>query len=485
MIEKLKLDKQQVDDSLPTREEMDAILDFHASPEEIIDHYFRHDPLLERELGDYALLVEDSGCVNNEYYITRLKQRFVYNPAVAEHAAIAILASVVTPQSAQATSINYIENFIKNKNDIIENNIPGIGNERAIAYFCSKIEDISEPSVADLSRLGIAVDYISIALGGYSETLQYFLDARAASNEPLDIDSKIDLIASKVDTCLSAIESISPFISRKALDEQYADNEEVLDLGMRFGLFSTLGFASLGLQLSRQDSNIEESVKADMPLILKDAIKIIRSRYFTLPIEQKNVVKGSSKGSLHEALWSLDMNFILMQNWNVMPYTHSAPVLRCVDMPKIGYPNLKRGFDQVIMIDSDNPSASLNRRTIPVQLKSSKSNMSDDQYHPSISVVAEENFQDVDLRRLDAKLKAYEQWIEYDMQQDEYADRVMKYTLKSSRDFIETVKSVYDMTDSEYFIWKYCAGEKVDRHRRRRIERRLAKMALQKQKLLI
>lgn len=477
MIEELKLDNQKVTNSLPTNEELEAILTLRASPDEIIDMYYRFDPLNAFENSRFAQLFEEQyalSIINRVEWMNDLTD----DATVAENAGITLLASVVAPELLKdASASSWSRALIHNQPDISKDTT-GLGIEEVVPYLYSKLLHKPELSKDDLVRLSISVDYMNAALS------RYHAFSSTANNPNVQVDESIkNLFLSKIANYSKATNRIADLVSKEALSIKYSDNEEILDIGMKMGLFSTFGMASSGLQYSDRIEYVRDAMELALPLYLKSSVQIIRDRYFNLPSEQRKVIKGDSKGPLHESLWLLDINFILIQNWCTMPYAHSIPALPRTDMPKIGYPNLKRGFDQTIILRK-NPST-FSDRMIPVQLKSSSTNNHGPEYHPGISLVTEDNFQDVDLRRLDAKLKAYEQWLEHGTQQDEYTDRVMRYTLKSSRDFIETVKSVYDMTDSEYFIWKYCVGEKVDRHRRRRIERKLAKMTLQRQNLLI
>jgi hypothetical protein len=144
-------------------------------------------------------------------------------------------------------------------------------------------------------------------------------------------------------------------------------------------------------------------------------------QYSFLDLHEAKAVKGSEKGDLHELLYLLDTNYLFATGDSVARKWYGIASADRHDAPRVGYPSKKRGLDFVF---TNNFRAKL------VQLKSSRHD--DSEYHPWILKIEEENFQEVDKRRLGAKLNAYQQWIESDFDPALRA-KVDKYILPSAR----------------------------------------------------
>ena len=156
--------------------------------------------------------------------------------------------------------------------------------------------------------------------------------------------------------------------------------------------------------------------------LLQSMISDLRTVFLTdrSPLKNKDVPKSLLKGKLMEYVWLLDSHVFLAAEEDFI--TMVFPTNYYVDMPHLGHPVLKRGADiQIRNID----------RSIDyyVQLKSSHA-QSGRPYHPAITVVCEDNFQDINPGRLFKKLEAYQKFVDSDFSTED-GNAARKYILPS------------------------------------------------------
>ncbi|HET9850353.1 MAG TPA: hypothetical protein VFP35_01875 [Candidatus Saccharimonadales bacterium] len=110
-------------------------------------------------------------------------------------------------------------------------------------------------------------------------------------------------------------------------------------------------------------------------------------------------------GLLHELMWYFDFNLLLQaENDQNIAVT---PAISAHDAPKVGFPSLRRGYDFIIH-RTDYQRGELG---YPVQLKSKPNPKFSKDYHPEIKTIFERNFQDINPRSLEAKLRHYKQFL--------------------------------------------------------------------------
>jgi len=141
--------------------------------------------------------------------------------------------------------------------------------------------------------------------------------------------------------------------------------------------------------------------------------------------------KGELKGTLHETLWLLDM--MMLREIDQLDY-YVFPSLTQQDRPLIGRPKLNRGFDFMLIEPNDGTE-------LAFQLKSSAKRRHG-HYHPMISVLVEENFVDIDPRRLNRKLLNYSKAIKAGFTGDE-ALTARQYLLPTAIQASEIYKNEY------------------------------------------
>ncbi|HYM65176.1 MAG TPA: hypothetical protein VES68_01685, partial [Candidatus Sulfotelmatobacter sp.] len=109
------------------------------------------------------------------------------------------------------------------------------------------------------------------------------------------------------------------------------------------------------------------------------------------------------RGKLHEFLWFLDFSMLLFRNGDDGK-RYISPARTFEDAPRVGYPENNRGFDYFLGEEG--------RGVLMVQLKSKETPHHIKTYHPTIEVIGEKNFPDVDRRRLESKFEAYKNYLQ-------------------------------------------------------------------------
>src|SRR5690606_17999310 len=132
------------------------------------------------------------------------------------------------------------------------------------------------------------------------------------------------------------------------------------------------------------------------------------------------------KGPLHEALWCLDT--AMLKHAYPTRYADLAVWLasNSANRPTIGRPEWNRAYDYTIRKGDDMHF---------FQLKSSKQDGKSHckTYHPAIVVLEEENFRELQIKRLRAKLAVYSRLIDNDFPLDESETMLDKYVMPTAR----------------------------------------------------
>jgi hypothetical protein len=144
-----------------------------------------------------------------------------------------------------------------------------------------------------------------------------------------------------------------------------------------------------------------------------------------------NAISSTIKGELYELMWILDANIFLLMRDDLETYVTFAS--HHEDMPWVGKPKLRRGFD--ITINNTKTDA-----LYYIQLKSSPT-QAEKSYHPAITLVHETNFQDINPGRLHLKLLAYKKLIDSGFSEDDIQHVLRnKYILPSVIKALDTTK---------------------------------------------
>ncbi len=205
------------------------------------------------------------------------------------------------------------------------------------------------------------------------------------------------------------------FVANLATDTQRYKDPQILMLGVE---------AQLKLDSLTQQSTHDQVSEIRKAQLLTDAIRTI-DRVFLGEGElltNPNLPKAVLKGKLLEFMWLIDAHMYLRMQGDFS--TIVIPTARYEDMPQVGRPDLKRGADITVR----NFETGTN---FLIQLKSSREQTRP--YHPAITVVQEDNFQDTSFGRLRNKLGAYKRYIESGFDPAFQAD-ALRYILPSVRE---------------------------------------------------
>lgn len=132
------------------------------------------------------------------------------------------------------------------------------------------------------------------------------------------------------------------------------------------------------------------------------------------------------KGTLHEILWYLDTIMLRRMYPDKYGEITVMPAFDSADRPHVGNPKHRRGYDMVVKHENTYDY---------IQLKSSPQKGKrkvDAKYHPIITVLEEENFMDLQTKRLRAKLAAYRRLFDSGFPESE-AQTVDKYALPTAK----------------------------------------------------
>ncbi len=145
---------------------------------------------------------------------------------------------------------------------------------------------------------------------------------------------------------------------------------------------------------------------------------------------QKVISDSTLKGHLHELLWLLDMNFTLLNDGRIADSFAVAAPLGYDNPRRIGKPKAERAYDIIIVTPQGN---------IPTQLKAGNYSASRHTYDERILVAIEQNFQDVNLKRLTSRLKDYREWIASGLSDGQIAEKIRKRALKTVQDATDKI----------------------------------------------
>ncbi len=275
-----------------------------------------------------------------------------------------------------------------------------------ITTSLSEFDNRSDLSNDDLARLSLAAEMLDI-----SGTSKFVLSlpglSKTASNETEALALRKGAQYDK-----SFAVHLRNTVAEQALlgqDDQIPEYERYA-VGLRALWRNTANH----LAARTMDGHREQSLAVLQSMI--DCLNII---FLERGAIEEATDKNNVKGLLHELMWMLD-GYMIMLHDSKYDGIDIVPSFSVEDQPVIGRPLLNRGFDYRI----GDIKSSMTR----IQLKSSP--IVRDVYHEDIKVVTEDNFTDINPRRLAAKLGNYRRVLEGDPTID--AKIVIdKYALKS------------------------------------------------------
>lgn len=161
-------------------------------------------------------------------------------------------------------------------------------------------------------------------------------------------------------------------------------------------------------------------------------------------LDVRKYPKHLIKGLLHELIWLIDAQMVMIANPNDYKTIHVGPTSARLDRPVTGRTEYLRGVDYGI-IDADDDGGKIHL----INLKSG--NHDNKKYHPRIRVVKERNFQDMQSGRLRNKLRFYREVVESGFKMPETRDIIEKYALDSVKEELALHKNPNPSEDWPYY----------------------------------
>lgn len=438
----------------------EKLLEFTANKQETLDWYYANDPLSQDlNILTAKIICGDYGAdgKNIQEYFNAL----TLYPSYYEHAGLTLLANIVDPEITEDPDTPWSE---KLPVDFKKSTLPALGNE-VVAY----------PLLANLPKNmtheQLVQAFIALDCLRYTGTAFFAAQNNIAEGNLTELISPHDLatIRSKAQIYPDVSFQLATIITMQANDKKTEKDPVTQKICLQANQYiSTTLLSHANTTHFPEDMLSLDQLKLTTNLhAFKNLIDGISSFYLDPNFSENKVIKGEDKGLLHETIWLLDMNFLLLTDKKIKN-AYVVPTFPRVDSPKIGRPKYNRAYDVHIQFGNTG-------RTLPVQLKSSNNAAKNAQYHPNIDVVVENNFADVDKRRLSAKLAKYTAWVESGLS-EEAAAQLQKYILPSARKYLERVYEIDALDEAEYFLSKISTAG-LDRAAKRRIARAIRKKA--------
>lgn len=435
----------------------EKLLDFNASREEALDWYYANDPL-SQDLNMLSAKIASGNYGSRGENLQNYFNAISLRPSYYEHAGLTLLINIIDPESTEDPLVPWSEKLPK---DFTKNYPWAFGNEIVAYPLLAHLPKAMSPD--QLEQAYIALDCLHYAGAAFSSAHSFIIDGLTEFIDPFDLAT----IDSKYRVYSDASFQLAVVIGLQALQEKNKDDPTIRKIGLQVNQYMNTALINKASTMDTPENN--ESLNllrtATMAHAFNDLIEGISRYFLDSSSTDRKVIKGEEKGLLHESLWLLDMNFILFMDKTVKN-TYVVPTFPRIDRPKIGRPIYNRAYDMHVQFGTTG-------RTLPVQLKSSNNAAKNMQYHPNIDVVVEENFADVDIRRLSAKMAKYKAWSASGLS-DEAAIEVQKYLLPSAIEYLDRIHEVNGLDEATYFLSKVATAG-LDRAARRRIARAIRK----------
>ncbi|CAN5141093.1 hypothetical protein BH09PAT3_BH09PAT3_6260 [soil metagenome] len=457
----LVLDRQRITEaSLP--DIADRIAAYGGSIDDINDWYFSHDPVVEEQEGEQLRLMAMAGSKMDEAYFEDSEAK-TKSATTYEAAAFTLLVSIAEPELMQTDpehwSVQYREKYLKNK--------PFAGPEQLLGHVLPKLP--TELTDEQAGRLYMAIDCMHLSSSLYTNQASKLSQIMRSGNTTESLAILQRQCQDKADVYFPA--SLALILGMQERTKNSTD-PEVKKMVFKAGMFAFAAFNERRAAWNKfsPDEQSKTALTETMQTSVQNFAKLIEGYFLDGLAPNTPVIKGSPKGDLHEALYLLDLTFLLTTNQDKYPNWHAKPVFPRMDSPKIGYPTLNRGVD-VTLNDCS--------RNIMVQLKAGNGIPGKEKdYHPRILFLREENFQDANVRRLRSKLRAYTEWANGGFS-DAGAERVQRYVLPTATATLAEIDRTAKLRQSDFLMQSMVTGG-LTRAERRRIARRLGEFNARK-----
>jgi len=434
---------------------------YEATIDDIREWYYAHDPIAEDGEAAQLKVMGASGVARDDLYFDNFNHKLT-TACRYEAAAFALLVSVIEPEVLAEHPTTWAIHYRETDSSLKDN--PFAGPERVLSALFNKFpNELTEEQAGDVYMAIDCMHLASSLFRNQSSTLTRFME-----NGEMRIEAQIleQQCRDKADVYFPA--SIQLILGLAERLDSHPD-PEVRNLAFKAGLFAFAAFNEqyAGRSKFHPSPEAKQAFDESMQKAVRNTAYLVRE-HFLGDNNEGGAIKGSAKGDLHEAIYLLDLTYLLATNQESLPHWHPKPVFPRMDSPRIGHPTVNRGVD----VTANNCS-----RNILVQLKAGNIH-ADKEYHPRILLKREDNFQDVNRRRLASKLNAYLEWGDGN-QSPEHIARIERYLLPSAVSTIDDIKAVQSMPESE-FLMQSAPTERFSRAERRRIARTLGEFSSRK-----
>jgi hypothetical protein len=454
----------------------DKILSFRASPEEVEAWFYANDPTGVM----YEIAMQTSVYTNDTETINSIRQDGVYDSLAMTRGGLTLLMKAYHPELfTEGEEGKWLERYLK------ELYLPGVESgafdgpsndeysldECVIDACYRKLENDNQISAKFLDTAYMAAEMLKIGttdlfvnINGGEVIVTEDADAAdalvdlhpsAPGIRPVyisgyDHDVFLNLVGRQMGLSAVMLKSVADFAVKNDQPEWMSDTE--FDASRMLGLKAKVILAAMHTDWLNVHTDGEKSDEKEISEIIESMQSIFGDP--SAPIMSR-LKSPNVKGSLHEVLWFLDAYALRKLNPDTFGDVVVQPMYSHQDAPRIGYPEQRRGIDMTVSnkdihdriqlkssakkpaIAYDKPLPDEVAQQLPEEVRSiSYGNYN--AYFPTILVLQEPNFLEVNPRRLTAKLNTYQRWAEsgYDIS---HKDNVSKYIMDTVKWELETI----------------------------------------------
>jgi hypothetical protein len=392
------------------------ILSLNATPEEVEEWYFAVDPIDET----HRLMTESMLMREDDHGLRTLLQDEFERFVLHVRGGTTLLASRVYPEVFDEGIESWHQELsrIYGTETNAQENGRLLGTSAILDLIAERLREMPTTyNQAALPRLMISAEMLR---SGAANILKVLLHPGATIDNKEG--SKIEDI---IYTSGAMSETLLRYLSLYGLQETDpvtggAITDETRMLSLRAG--TLIASSWMGEARSRQDE--EHAEKAELEFLTLVEMMQVMFDSPELGMQQK-LKTAAVKGPLHETLWALDAYVLRKMHPEKFSNILVVPAYSCGDAPRIGHPELRRGYDFLVH------DTELNTRDY-IQLKAGNGgSINKKPYHPAIWELREPNFMEVNPRRLSRKLQVYKEWAESGFD-SVHNEAVSKYIMKST-----------------------------------------------------
>jgi hypothetical protein len=471
ILPQLIADKQTVQESQKS-ELQEKLLNFSASAQDARDWYATEDPLGEVQNEQFIRYLTKPGDTGIEDYFAVLNTK-IETGKTHESLALSLLANVVDPDIIGNNPDGWHDKYLA-ENPAIKREA-GYDTEQLAAFLLRQLPE--NLTAEQLSDLGMVLDSMHVSFRQFTN-LGESLRPAVHTYPEYALQQKVS--ESKGQFYLTALVKMAGHMSDHG--HQFSgDNEQQTDMirtmALQSGLFGASVLMEHGMAYRRAYQTVESKRLFDITAAAAIEIMVdLVESYFLKDLDPSvKAIKGSKRGDLHEALYLLDLNFLLRTNPEFAKW-QAMPTLRRLDKPENGYPSLRRGYD--VGINNGDRSALIqlkaNKHADEKRRQANGERHTD--YHPRIWQLAEDGF-DTGVRLVASKMRAYREWARngFDQEQAVVVDRKV---LPTARETLEMVRELEKKSPTEYVLGGMVVT--LSRSERRRMQRNLGEFSKRK-----